>query len=248
MFLKAFLIAFSMYSRIPVPKTEWNEKNMRYVFCFFPLVGVVIGVVVWALGNFLMYLNYGSLFFASIMSAVPIFITGGIHFDGFLDTLDGINSYADKEKKLEILKDPNSGAFAIMGGIMYFVLSVGFWSEVNEKALDIIPFGYVLSRALSGFSVVLFPPAKKTGLVSLFKNNADKIKVCAVMAVFVTIDLAVMIYIDDAMGSFMLFTAVICFLYHYYNCMRNFGGITGDLAGYFLQICELAFLAVNVIL
>ena len=37
------LIALSMYSKIPVPQAEWNERNMRYALCFFPLVGAIIG-------------------------------------------------------------------------------------------------------------------------------------------------------------------------------------------------------------
>ena len=42
---KSFIIAFSMYSKIPMPRTEWKEEDMRYVFVFFPLVGIVVGLV-----------------------------------------------------------------------------------------------------------------------------------------------------------------------------------------------------------
>jgi len=244
MFVKALFIAFSMYSRIPVPKTEWNENNMKYVFCFFPLIGVIIGGIVWIVGNFLINTQCGSLLFGCMMSVIPVFITGGIHLDGFLDTLDGLKSYGDKEKKLEILKDPNSGAFAIIGGIVYFILFVGFWSEVNGKALDIIPFGYVLSRAFCGIGAVLFPPAKKTGLAAAFREGADKLKVTVTMIIYIVVDLVLVLCIDFIGGIVMFLSAILCFLYHYFNCIKNFGGITGDLSGYFLQVCELIFLIV----
>ncbi len=39
--------AFSVFSRIPVPRTEWTERNMRYMLCAFPLVGAVIGLLLW---------------------------------------------------------------------------------------------------------------------------------------------------------------------------------------------------------
>ena len=42
--LNAMIIAIAMYSKIPMPRVDWNEKNMRYAMCFFPLVGVIIGV------------------------------------------------------------------------------------------------------------------------------------------------------------------------------------------------------------
>ena len=45
--VKSFLIAFSMYSRIPVPQFQWEERDMRYTFCFFPWVGAVVGVCVY---------------------------------------------------------------------------------------------------------------------------------------------------------------------------------------------------------
>ena len=45
----------AMYSKIPMPRVEWNEKNMKYAMCFFPLVGVVTGLLEVILGNCLLY-------------------------------------------------------------------------------------------------------------------------------------------------------------------------------------------------
>ena len=41
--LQTIAVAFAMFSAIPVPQFEWNEKNMRYAMCAFPLIGLVIG-------------------------------------------------------------------------------------------------------------------------------------------------------------------------------------------------------------
>ena len=41
--LGSLAIAFSMYSRIPMPQVEWTGRRMRYAMCFFPLIGLVIG-------------------------------------------------------------------------------------------------------------------------------------------------------------------------------------------------------------
>lgn len=46
----SFKIAFSMYSKIPMPASDWKKENMRYIMCFFPLIGVIIGGVVWLWG------------------------------------------------------------------------------------------------------------------------------------------------------------------------------------------------------
>lgn len=43
----SFKIAFSMYSKIPMPQSEWTDENMSLAMCFFPWVGAVIGLVSW---------------------------------------------------------------------------------------------------------------------------------------------------------------------------------------------------------
>ena len=109
--LNAMIIAIAMYSKIPMPRVDWNEKNMRYAMCFFPLVGVIIGVLEIVAGNLItVWKGEGTFFYAVVLTLIPVFITGGIHLDGFADTMDAKSSYGDREKKLEILKDPHTGA------------------------------------------------------------------------------------------------------------------------------------------
>ena len=43
--LETIAVAFSMFSAIPMPQFQWNERNMRFSLCAFPLIGVVIGCV-----------------------------------------------------------------------------------------------------------------------------------------------------------------------------------------------------------
>ena len=103
--LNAMIIAIAMYSKIPMPRVDWNEKNMRYAMCFFPLVGVIIGVLEIVAGNLItIWKGEGTFFYAVVLTLIPVFITGGIHLDGFADTMDAKSSYGDREKKLEILK------------------------------------------------------------------------------------------------------------------------------------------------
>ena len=40
---ESLVIAFSTYSSIPMPRVDWNDENMKYTICFFPLIGAVIG-------------------------------------------------------------------------------------------------------------------------------------------------------------------------------------------------------------
>lgn len=241
--INSLIIALSMYSRIPMPRAEWKEESMRYVMCFFPLVGVVIGASVYGAGCMLFKLGAGSIMLAALMSVIPVIITGGIHLDGFIDTADALSSCADKEKRLEIMKDPHIGAFAVIWTAVYFVLSVGIWSMVEKSDLAVLAPGYVLSRALSGLAVVSFPVAGNSGLVHMFSNAAQKSFVRFVLMLWLAAAFGAAAVISIKYAVVMAASALLVFLWHYRNCRKNFGGITGDLAGCFLQVCELAVTA-----
>ena len=100
-FLNALAIAISMYSKIPAPAVDWNDKNMKYAMCFFPVVGVVTGLLQFGAGYALLtYTSCGKLLFAAVMTLIPVLVTGGIHLDGYADTIDALSSWGDREKKL----------------------------------------------------------------------------------------------------------------------------------------------------
>lgn len=93
-------VAFSMYSKIPMPQFDWTEDSMKYAMCFFPWVGAVVGLLEFLWFRLCMALEFGSLFRAAGIVLIPIIVTGGIHFDGFLDTSDAMSSWREREKRL----------------------------------------------------------------------------------------------------------------------------------------------------
>lgn len=238
--LQSFIISMSMYSRIPMPKVEWENKNMKYVMCFFPLVGLVIGLILWLAGSFLLGTGCGSLFFGAVMTLIPVLVTGGIHLDGFMDTMDALGSYGDQNKKLAILKDSHAGAFAILGICCYFLWSMAVWSEVTAKMLPVIGCGYVISRALSGLSVVSYPPARNSGLAATFQKHARQRQVQVVLIVYVLVAGGAMLFFNVTYALAAISACSLVFCYYKKMSEKQFGGITGDLAGYFLQLCELS--------
>lgn len=114
-------VAFSMYSAIPMPQVMWNEQNMKYMLGFFPLIGLVQAALLIGWVYLAQALSVGTVLFAAVAALIPLFVTGGIHLDGFCDTVDALASHQTREKKLEILKDPHTGAFAVMGCMAYLL-------------------------------------------------------------------------------------------------------------------------------
>ena len=243
--IRSFFIAFSMYSKIPMPRTDWTKESMRYAMCFFPVIGAVIGGLLY-LWIYLTGDSTGSLFRAAVAVLIPIIITGGIHLDGLLDTADALSSYKTKEEKLEILKDSHAGAFAIIIGICWFVLDFGIYSEADAHTIGLLAIGFVISRTLSGLSLVSFRMAKNTGLAATFSDMALKSRVRIVMICYLIVCAGLLLYLDPLYGTAELIGALLVFFWYRHLSYEKFGGITGDLAGFFLQNCEL-FMAVCVI-
>lgn len=236
--------AFSMYSWIPMPQLEWRKDTMKYALCFFPLVGAVSGgaVALWAWAAQALGLNL--ILFAGVAVLLPVFLTGAIHVDGLIDTCDALYSRQPREKKLEILKDPHVGAFGIISCLCYLLLAFSLAAQIGPKpqVFAAVGLGSVLSRAMSAFSIVTLKTAKNSGLVYLFADNAHKKAVRASSVLVGILALAAMIAVLPLFGIVAAVVTAVIYLIFLRICNKQFGGITGDLAGFLLELVELGML------
>lgn len=244
MILSSLIIAFSMYSRIPMPKVDWSEKNMRFSLCFFPFVGAVAGAacMLWvrASGCF----DVGSTAKVCILTAIPLMVTGGIHADGFVDTMDAVHSWQDQKKKLEILKDSHIGAFAVIMLILYYLCMVAAISEIDfEKDGTMLTFVmmFVYSRALSGTALVFGKSAKREGLAYTFARAGDLKTVRIIMILWDAACVAAVCYADLKLGTVFLAAGALLVTHFLRHTKKEFGGLTGDLCGCFIMMAELLF-------
>ncbi|SFG38301.1 cobalamin-5'-phosphate synthase [Lachnospiraceae bacterium C7] len=241
--IKAFFISFSIYSQIPMPQFDWKEDDMKYTLCFFPLIGIVIGLVEIAWFILCQKFKVGNLCYSMIASAIPIGITGGFHFDGFMDTMDAKNSYQSQEKKLEILKDAHIGAFSVIKAILYFMVYIGAVSEVkNIKTIAVVAIGFGISRCLSGISVIKFKNAKTQGSLAYFNKSAEKRNVLISLIAQLIFYGFLQCYISLIQGIVVIAMVIVTFVYYYVFSKKVFNGITGDIAGYFVTVVELMIL------
>lgn len=246
--LNSLFSAFSMYSRLPVPTVEWREENRRYALCFFPLVGAFIGAAMLFLQWLCGILGVEVLLFSALCTVLPLFITGGIHADGFSDVIDAKASCGSKERKLEIMSDSHIGAFAVIYTVVYFLLMFGLYSGIGTiKQMLVVSLGFVMSRTLSAFAAVTFKAAKSDGSLQSFVRPAHKKITLSVLAVIFAFTAAAMLFADTIIGAAALAAALLTLIYYRVSSYKSFGGITGDTAGYFLQICEISVLAAVVL-
>ncbi|MBR1931734.1 MAG: adenosylcobinamide-GDP ribazoletransferase [Lachnospiraceae bacterium] len=238
--LKSLCIAFSIYSKIPVPQFDWKEKDMQYSLIFFPWVGAAVGGAEWLWLLVAETFKIGMLAFALVGVALPLLVTGGFHMDGYMDTMDALHSYRSREEKLAILKDPHIGAFSVIMLVIYLMIEVAGFSEIqSKKAYVCMCGGFFLARALSGLMVVSLPAAKKDGLLVTFAATAHRSVVRAALTVQVVAGIG-FLFAWGSLAAVVIVDAMLLFLLFYiYRMRKQFGGITGDTAGYFVTICEL---------
>ena len=247
--IRSFLSAFSMFSALPVPTLAWRKDNMRFMLVFFPFVGVAVGIFVWCWLLLCRWLDFGVFLRAAGLTLVPIAITGGIHLDGLCDTVDALASHAPVARKREILKDPHAGAFAIIGVAAYMLLYFGLASELSDKSYTplLLLLMYMMCRILSALAVLLFPESVQKGLLTSFRESADTRTSVIILLVFYIAVSAGLVAVGGLAGIAMLGTALLCALYLFLMSRQSFEGMSGDLAGFFLQLTELTMLAAIII-
>jgi adenosylcobinamide-GDP ribazoletransferase len=246
--IKSIGSSFSLYSRIPMPKSVWEGEKPPYTLGFFPWVGAVIGATEYAIFRFLPVPGAAKMF---LLFVLPLIITGGIHLDGFMDTADAFHSYGDKEKKLQILSDPHIGAFAVIRVLILSGLYLAGLAVLLAAPKDVefqmemglcFALTFPLGRCASGLAVTLIAPAKKEGMAATIKKDSG-VKGNTVLLLIQGIACIVTGVIVSPLimtaGALMLAFITAFFLV---ERVKPLEGITGDLAGWYLCTSECGML------
>lgn len=248
--LRSMLAAVALYSKVPVPQVEWNKRTLGWALAFFPLVGLLVsaGLLAWCWAA--AQLNFGRVLFAAGATLVPVIITGGIHLDGWCDVSDALSSWQTRERRLEILKDSHIGAFALICLSCYMLAYFAVWTEIEptRDALIFIAAVYPLCRAVSGWGIANLRCAKSSGLVATFADNANRRGVSVALVLWIAAIAAFLLTLDVMWAACGLSLAAAVFLFYRWTAYDKFGGINGDLAGWFLQILELGWLIMVMLL
>lgn len=244
--LRSVAMAFSMFSRLPMPRVEWKKENMRHMLSALPLVGVVIGLIMFIWLWLCQKLKLNGFVCAAGITLLPVFISGGIHMDGFMDTCDALASHAPIEKKREILKDSHAGAFAVLGCGMYLLLYAALASELEPlpNTAAVLLLVHVASRAGGALLSTALNGAKE-GLLQSFKAASSKSALCAA-CIWLLAALAGLIHFAPIWGIGMMAAECVCLVCCAAMAKRQFGGISGDIAGFTIQLGELIMLAAYV--
>lgn len=242
--MKGILLAIQFFTSIPIRKEyPMDAKRVTMMYGALPFVGLLIGggmmATLWVSG----LLGFGSLLTAVLMLIVGIALTGGLHLDGVADTSDAYFSYRDQAKRHEILADPRLGAFGTLGLVLIILLKLALLTEwISSDSVDWVPILLIpfLARGMMVLYFVSMKSAKQTGMAYFFLERLKR----PILIVWTILCLVVALvgfglWMKSLLLPLVLTGVFVVILYIYRRwTLQNFGGVTGDLSGAFIEGME----------
>ncbi|CAM2985191.1 adenosylcobinamide-GDP ribazoletransferase [Paenibacillus sediminis] len=259
--IQAATAAFQFLSRFPVKaELEFTPELLKRSVKFYPLVGASIGLVVWLVG-FGFSLIMPSLSAAVLTLILWVWLTGGLHLDGLMDTADALLSYRSRDKMLEIMKDSRVGAMGVIACVLLLLMKVSLLDSIIEQKWGsgafLLPM--IWSRSFMGYAMNRWPMARQgEGLAGQFRNLGTKQVLLSIgIAVFLSV-LFIWIGIRLGFGSekwsaeiaILCIMPVICLGVGTLFASRmsaRLGGLTGDTYGALNELLEAVLLLFCVI-
>ena len=232
--MTAFLIALQFLTQFPIqlrtmPTPQQNAQSLL----FYPVVGLIIGLVLWGLVIILQTLPMVLL--SSLVVVVWIWLTGGLHLDGLADSADAwVGGFGDKERTLNIMKDPNCGPIGVLSLIMVCLFKwAALYVLLEQQLYEVIVLFPILGRLTPLFLFLTTPYVRKKGLGASIAAHLPKVASIVVLI----FGLASSFYFGWA-GLLMMVICVFVLAYLRYKFIQRIGGITGDTIGASIEIIE----------
>ncbi len=237
-YFHAFMMSMTMFCAIPSPYHGWNDESRPLMTLFLPFVGTWIGIL-WALTSYVTQLLGIPLYLrAAVLCMFPFIATGGMHMDGFMDVTDAIRSWRDREERLRILKDPNTGSFAVMDAILLVLAQFAAFCSAkgteNVFALVLIP---TVSRCIAAFCVTALKPLSTSEYSGSYRERVKTSHLVFIGAV--TAVTAVLGFLFLGKYGYTGVAVSVGYLFYMFRGYRSLGGMSGDISGYALTFGEL---------
>ena len=231
----SLLTAFQFLTTFPaVIRRSFTAGELGRAVGFFPLVGLALGGILYGLGSSLR-LAFPLPVTAVLILAAWLLLTRALHFDGFLDTCDGLFGGFTPERRLEIMRDSRVGAFGVAGGgLLLLAKYAAILSLPHLSGLVLAP---AIGRWVLAIAIFAYPYARDKGMGRDMKDNVRRPQV--ILATVIAVLVAWLFARWTGLLAFVL-AGVVLWLGASF-ILRRIPGLTGDSYG---ALCELAELAV----
>lgn len=227
--ISAFLLQLSLFTTLYSPNHKWEEKTYRRGMIFIPLIGLILGSILYITCLFIPGFLSGFL-----LVSLYCILSGGLHLDGFADTLDGVLARRGVKRALEIMKDPHLGTFGILGLIL-LLLAYFSYLPLMGSSLLILPALGRFAGMLAGYRNTY---AREEGMGKLFLLSIDGNTLIFWIAI-----LSALAYYLGGLAS--LVSQAVVFLYSFLGgrwFKRHLAGMTGDSVGFIIESSQLLYI------
>lgn len=241
--MKSLILMIQFLTRIPLPvELEVETKDFEKGVVYFPVVGMLIGILIFGMTKLLMG-HIDTLTLAVLLVFFEVLITGGLHLDGLADSFDGLFSYRDRERMLEIMKDSRIGSNGVLVLIFVLLFKTVLINQILLNglfgALLIMP---VISRGMTVFASKISKYARENGMGNFFIGKVSNLQ----LAFSLGITLA-WTYIFSPTGLWMFLPALLSTWLFTRLCSAKIGGMTGDTLGANTELQEILTLLLFVL-
>jgi adenosylcobinamide-GDP ribazoletransferase len=239
--VKLFVLAWQFLTILPLGRAahEPSQDELARSMVFYPVVGLLLGLI---LAMFEQGLSswVSRPLMAFLLIALGALLTGGLHLDGFADTVDGLAGGRNKEEILHIMRDGRIGALAVVALILLLGVRYQALAEMPARflapALIVMP---VVGRAVMVFATALSPYARKDeGLAKPFIEHQSPV----VVAIVALLTLTATVFFFQLRGLVLVGVLALAVVGMVAYCRRRCGGITGDILGALNEVTEVLFL------
>ena len=249
--LTPFWLALQFLSRIPVHlKDPASDADIGRSVLFYPLIGVLLGVLLALLAWFSTQMKLPHLLAAALILVVLTLFSGGLHLDGLADSADAwVGGRGDAERTLAIMKDPCCGPIGVVSLLLVLLLKFAALSVFLEKIALTTSFPSLYSLAPPSFLLLIIPPLLARSSLLLLLLSTPYVRagglgetlaahlpkkiaaliLCATGCAMLLMGWVSALTFAAALMMFILLRRMIC---------KLIGGTTGDTAGAILEIIE----------
>jgi cobalamin 5'-phosphate synthase/cobalamin synthase len=233
-----FALAFSMLTTLPFFKVHNFFKGINgYAVMFYPTIGLILGFILYG-----MYLVLTPYFpqdhLKLIIFIMMVVITGALHLDGVADTFDAL--FVPKERAQEVMKDPHIGAMGMIFCVVFLLFKAS--TLLHFDAFYLLPFIMMLSRFNAVVAIYFFDYIRTSGMSTLAKQEFTTTHL-----IFATISIMISMLFFTYSILLILSSLIIMIAFTLWS-KKRFGGYSGDLYGFLIELTELILLNIMIVI
>lgn len=234
-----FWIALQFLSSLPVRLAGMPApQDMGRSLLYYPLVGLLFGLLLWLASHLLQ--GTPAPLHAALLLTLWVLLSGALHLDGLADSADAwLGGFGDRERTLQIMKDPRSGPIAVVTLMLVLLLKFcALWVLLERGVGGLLLLAPVVGRAALLGLFLTTPYVRPGGLGAALAEHLPRRAGAAMLLGCAVLCAA----LGGWPGLWVLLLAGVAFAWLRRLMCQRLGGTTGDTAGALLELLELVVL------